>query len=525
MGNFYNKHKTTILVVVIIVSIIGNFIVGSRTWFKNFSFGLGRSVIDVLPEDLSGLFGQETSFVQLLPDIPKSLNTTILRNPQFLTLENLPPLEEIRSSSVFFPDDSLTQFGDVIIVNSGIGDSLIINWQTLESTFLEKIIIYRSDAFGELGAKVTDVSGGAHSWRDTGVEANKIYFYTLRGVSSNGVESNNMYQYPGLAIDLDPPPSPTDLRLVAAVSREVEINWNNPSVEDFAFARIYRSTLPGQTGKLIADKIYGSEYVDTDITPGVEYFYTVTAVDLSLNESPRKTSPALARRLFDNLAVLGQGDILLLLRGVEVENIGSGTAISLKWQNPDDERFDRVRIYRSMTFKELGELIADMPKEIESFIDNNVEKERVYYYTLRTVDTLDRESDNTIQYLGVARDTLGPGIPRDLTLEQTVAGTVTLSWSPPQDADLDYYRVYRSLRAGETGCLVSDRVTEESWEDIIKDNIIYYYTVTAVDTSGNESAKPLPSVIRGGRVPFLTTASEETEGVSGEDLTTIPPLF
>jgi len=95
-------------------------------------------------------------------------------------------------------------------------------------------------------------------------------------------------------------------------------------------------------------------------------------------------------------------------------------------------------------------------------------------------------------------------VPENITVIQTIPSLVDITWDRPNDLDFAHYRIYRSTDRDTYGALVADNVLDESWTDKdIEDNRTYFYIVTSVDGSGNESAKPISTGVRGGRVPFI----------------------
>ena len=501
MASFYQKNKTLILAIIIIGAIVGNLIIGSQTWLSGL-FG-GSTTFD--EEDHKSLTGSATVnlFRGALPTIPGSLETTVLQDASFLALHSLPVLKTIKPERVTIEEGALASFGEVLVKNSGIGNSLTITWQEPLAESLASIRLYRSTSFGTLGNVVADLEPSQRSFKDTDVRTGSTYYYTLRGVDTNGLEATELFQHPGRAFDIVPPESPTNVRIEAKGERSVQVSWDEPNVDDYDFSRVYRSTLPGQLGKLVGELIRESTFTDTTNVPGVTYYYTVTAVDTSLNESPRDTAPSLARKILELTGILAKGDILLLITTITAEGADTGNAIELSWTNPNDSSFDHVRIYRSETFNTVGTLIVDLPPGANSYTDTNVARDTTYYYTLRTVDVEGRESDNTIQYVAVARDVTGPAVPTNIRVAQSIPSRVDVTWGRPGDTDLAFYRVYRSTTKDAPGHLVADNVISEQWTDAdIEDNRVYYYVVTSVDLSGNESEKPLSASILGGRIPF-----------------------
>lgn len=125
---------------------------------------------------------------------------------------------------------------------------------------------------------------------------------------------------------------------------------------------------------------------------------------------------------------------------------------------------------------------------------------RSYRYTVRLVEqlTLDRHA---IEVDGLpaqtppvdARDRFAPATPGDLAAVGNAEGaTIDLSWSPGTEADLAGYFVYRRIADSDSWQRVSGDapLPSASWSDphAVK-GVRYRYAISAVDRSGNESAR------------------------------------
>jgi fibronectin type 3 domain-containing protein len=109
-----------------------------------------------------------------------------------------------------------------------------------------------------------------------------------------------------------------------------------------------------------------------------------------------------------------------------------------------------------------------------------------------------------------AVDTVPPAIPDGLAAWSVDTQGVTITWSANvSDPDLAGYVVYRSeARSGPFRPVQTDPVTSNSWTDPhTEPGHVYYYRVSARDTSNNESALSQVYTIR---IP--------REGDSGDDL-------
>ena len=129
---------------------------------------------------------------------------------------------------------------------------------------------------------------------DSGFDYGKTYAYVVRSaVDSPGgpLESSDSPQAVVTPKDIFPPAAPQGI--VAAIqpgaasgSLVVELSWSINVEADLAGYRVYRSGQEGAKGTLLtSDLLPSPEYRDTSVQAGQQYWYTVTAVDRSGNES------------------------------------------------------------------------------------------------------------------------------------------------------------------------------------------------------------------------------------------------
>jgi len=132
-----------------------------------------------------------------------------------------------------------------------------------------------------------------------------------------------------------------------------------------------------------------------------------------------------------------------------------------------------------------------------SYSDTLFEFNKAYVYLVRSVTTVagnSIESDNSAPAIVTPRDIFPPAAPQNLVAAvlpgENNAPVVDLSWSINTESDLAGYRVYRSEKQGERGQpLQSELLLAPSFRDLTaKPGQQYWYTATAVDRAGNESA-------------------------------------
>jgi len=143
--------------------------------------------------------------------------------------------------------------------------------------------------------------------------------------------------------------------------------------------------------------------------------------------------------------------------------------------------------------------------ETNSYRDTSVVFDHTYVYVVRSVIQVEGnelESSDSQPVTITPRDTFPPATPQGLVaslLPGRAPGTVLvdLSWSINLETDLAGYRVYRSEQEGTRGQLLTPDLlpTPAVRDTSVGPGHRYWYTVTAVDRAGNESAPDAPVVV------------------------------
>jgi hypothetical protein len=132
--------------------------------------------------------------------------------------------------------------------------------------------------------------------------------------------------------------------------------------------------------------------------------------------------------------------------------------------------------------------------------DSSFEWEKTYLYRITAVSILTRpggetqvEGDDSPTIRIIAHDTFPPAVPAGLQAVYSGEGQkpfVDLIWAPVTDADLGGYNIYRRQADGSAEKLNSELVKTPSYRDSeVASGKTYYYSVSAVDVRGNESAR------------------------------------
>jgi hypothetical protein len=138
-------------------------------------------------------------------------------------------------------------------------------------------------------------------YRDTQFDFGKTYVYVVRSVTAvagNPLESSDSDPLVLTPVDTFPPATPQGV--VAAVlanpngaAPEVDLSWSINAEPDLAGYRVYRSEQENDKGQSVTpDLLLSPAYRDTSLALGHQYWYRVTAVDRSGNESAPTTPVA-----------------------------------------------------------------------------------------------------------------------------------------------------------------------------------------------------------------------------------------
>ncbi|MFH1784759.1 MAG: discoidin domain-containing protein [bacterium] len=406
---------------------------------------------------------------------------------------------------------------NIQIADPAIGTALDISWTNPSDADFAHIHIYRSTVSGQLGSLVHD-NVTATSKQDTGLTQDITYYYTLRSVDTTGSESTNTDQYSGtptLLVNLalhkaavsssndgfagpasdvtdgntqtrwasawsDPQWIYVDLEATYSID-QVVLNWES------AYGRAYNIDISYDASNWtsVYSTTSGNGGVDTiTFTPtdaryvrmygtqrATEWGYSLWEFEVYGSTDPDTTPPAPPSN-------------------VQVVDAASGSQLNISWTNPTDADFAHIHIYRSTVSGQIGSLVHDNVTGT-SKQDTGLTNGTAYYYTVRSVDNSNNESANTDQYSGIptGTDTTPPAAPTNIVVSDPETGNaLDVSWTNPTDADFAHIHIYRSTVSGQLGNLVYDNVTGTSLQDTgLTTDTVYYYTLKAVDTTGNES--------------------------------------
>ncbi len=181
--------------------------------------------------------------------------------------------------------------------------------------------------------------------------------------------------------------------------------------------------------------------------------------------------------------------------------VGGDSSVTLTW-DPVTTRSDGsvhqgfvgYLVYRGTEPGKYDDLPLNRePATESSYRDATAVNDKQYSYRVRAVDSPVRpwqESPDSAEVTATPRDTTPPAPPTGITVVPGI-GRVFLTWNENKEPDLAGYHVYRSMKAGAEQARLTDRPLNRTTfsDETVKQGVTYFYAITAVDKSGNESAR------------------------------------
>ena len=275
-----------------------------------------------------------------------------------------------------------------------------------------------------------------------------------------------------------------------------------------------RATLPPATVEQIAQKghIRFADALGAQEFPGGGH--SLASYTVRTRESENKPSAD------SNLMEVRIVPAYLAIEDAKAQTTPDGVAIS--WTAPQQTvtgsrpPIESYRVYRAIADardggnrpKPKGTLLRIGDSPDPRFVDTQFEFGTPYVYAVRTVSNSEGQeiesSDSNLADV-TPRDTFPPSAPQGLvtTLMRAPSADlnsaanpayIELSWAIAPESDVVGYNVYRSEQAGSAGKrLNAELLPTPTFRDMTSaPDHVYFYTVTAVDRAGNESAASAP---------------------------------
>jgi len=320
--------------------------------------------------------------------------------------------------------------------------------------------VYRSMTKGSGYELVNSSPLTDNSFSDTGLTNGTPYYYVVTALDLSGHESAYSCEVSAIPLVV---PSPPDSIAVTTADSQVTLTWSASTLA--TSYNVYRSTGGGAYEQMNADPLDVLTYTDTNLTDGDTYTYVVTAVN-SLGESEYSTPVTAVPWIVAPGNVAAQP-------GDEYVQLGWDSVLGAVSYN----------VYRSTTRGSGYTVVNTDPVLSTEFEDYGLTNETTYYYVVTAVNAAGQESVESTETAAMPR--IAP--PYDVTA-QAGDGQVSLTWWSDSSSAVAY-NVYRST-SSRSGYVLANAspITDISYTDTgLTNNTTYYYVITALDATGNES--------------------------------------
>jgi len=232
-------------------------------------------------------------------------------------------------------------------------------------------------------------------YSDMGLSASTTYYYKVTAVDVGLNESAPSNEASDTTPDETPPAAPTNLSATAISDSQIDLDWDDNTEPDLDGYNVYRDTAPGVPVDLayrIATGVATSEYSDTGLAAETTYYYVVTAVDTSTNESGASNEASATTQ--------AGGDVTPPAAPTNLTaDAVSSTQIDLDWDDNTEPDLASYNVYRSTTnrFTPGPENLYATGVLESAYSDTGCSPSTRYYYRVTAVDTSDNESEPSDQ--------------------------------------------------------------------------------------------------------------------------------
>jgi fibronectin type 3 domain-containing protein len=319
--------------------------------------------------------------------------------------------------------------------------------------------------------------GNITTYNDSSVLPGITYYYKVSAVNINGEgpQSNGAHATPP-----NVPYAPLNLTADSGFGY-VQLTWEEPESDGGAPItnyRIYRGTTSGSEVFLV---MIGNitTYNDTDVLPGVTYYYRVSAVNIA-GEGP-----------LSNQASVTTPTIPSPPRSPRISS-GDGH-VNITWDPPINEIEAKITgyfIYRNSS----NELYASVPSDQLWFVDENVSPGINYTYEVTANnDNGEGEPTNEVNIKAGAK----PSTPTNVIASGSDS-FIIIVWEPPYTDggyEITNYTVYRGTVDGDEEFLTQIGNVLLFNDTEAENGVTYFYKIVAVNGIGESNLSESTSAI------------------------------
>lgn len=310
------------------------------------------------------------------------------------------------------------------------------------------------------------------------------YGYFVKAVDITGQESAPSAKVNYTLSDITPPAKVKQLRTHVLPNGRVELSWPTSVDADAEGYHVYRAPRSVDSFKRVNKELVPllqTVFVDSTVTPGNKYMYTITAVDSLGNES-EKSMPASAL-LEDHTPPEAPVDL-------QARYLEASKTVSLSWKESNAADF---RSYMLLRRRKENEQYGSFSQLNDSTLRKTIFEDEglarigfpagaIFQYGVVAIDKATNFSDTTFVIFQIP-DLEAPEAPTAFSASGKDGYRAVLNWNASTSKDVVSYKLFKddSLLALLP---YSDRYYRDKEVEVGSQ---YIYQLKAVDSLGNES--------------------------------------
>jgi hypothetical protein len=301
----------------------------------------------------------------------------------------------------FVPSAPLAPSGVALVVDPG-GTPVRLTWS--DNSFNEVQFLIERSPDGTSWSQIDTAAANATSADDPvtiTVDSSEVYRYRI-------VAQNETASSAPTGVATTPYFFPTDLSVAESVSYRPVLSWTDRSPDETGFQVERLAALGGGSYAVVLTSAANenTNVEDTSATPGVQYYYRVSAV------RPAGTTAPSNDALFLPSPPAAPA-------GLTAQRSAAGTSITLQWS---DLSGNETGFYVERSTDGSGYTpIAASPADQVSFVDGSLDAEASYAYRISSFNEL--VASTTIEAAA------SPAAPGDLSAAARSATRISLSWT------------------------------------------------------------------------------------------------
>lgn len=337
------------------------------------------------------------------------------------------------------------------------GSRVDLTWQD-NSADEGGFVVERKEGSGAF-QDVVSLDAGVTTYTDNKVDPEKTYTYRIKAVKGDASSESNEMTVTTMA-------APTGLTATAVSATQINLSWTDASNHEDKY-HVERKTSGGSY--IVLGEVSDNTYQDTEISPGVTYYYRVRAINGSGFSAYSNEVNATAILPQPPAAPTG------LTASAVTQN-----KVTLSWQDNSNNE-TRFKIERRVSGGNFTQ-IATVDANVTTFENTGLTANTEYQYRVRASNDA---GDSAYSNVVTVSTYQGPQAPSGLTVSETTVNSITISWTDNSNNEQGF-RIERRTGSGNYEQIATVGANVKTYKNTgLSQGTTYRYRVRAYNASGN----------------------------------------